>query len=72
MYNMDQLDGTWFFFTALGQLDYKLTFENGVPKEQDILELRENERFREFEKNRGRLKDPEHFKDDPDSYMMDR
>src|SRR5690606_21474771 len=72
MYNMDKLDGTWFFFTALGQLDCKLTFANGVPKEQAILELRENERFSEFEKKRGRLKDPAHFKDDRDSYMMGR
>lgn len=70
MYNEGRMDGSWFFFNALGHEDYRLNYKNGVAEEQGFLDKQQEERFREFERNRGRLKDPEDYTNDPDSYMM--
>lgn len=69
-YNKGKMDGPWFFLDFFGKEEYRLNYKNGVADEQELLERREDERFREFEKNRGKIKDPEDYRNDPDSYMM--
>lgn len=68
-YNRGKMDGIWVFYHANGKEDYRLHYKLGVPKEAKKLEQKQIERFKEFEKNRGKLRDPEDYLDDPDSYM---
>lgn len=72
MYKNGRMHGPWFFFNALGSEDYRINYEDGVAKETEMLDKQQEERFREFERNKGRLRDPENYMDDPDGYMMGR
>ena len=63
-------DGEWVFYKQDGEIDYKIQYINGVLKDSSFLDKRQEERFKEFEENRGKLKDPQDFTDDPDGYMM--
>jgi hypothetical protein len=72
MYREGEMEGPWLFFNALGHLDYKLTYVNGSAQEREFLDKQQEERFRIFEENRGRLRDPEEYSASPEEYFLGR
>ena len=62
-------EGTWIVFTNLGTIAYKIEYKEGKTLNTEFFDEKQKELFLEFEKNKGKLKDPEEFKHDPDQYM---
>lgn len=62
-------DGIWQFFFEDGKLNYQLEFDKGKPKNKEMLEAKEKALFEEFERNRGRLTDPEQMRNNPDAVL---
>jgi antitoxin component YwqK of YwqJK toxin-antitoxin module len=68
-YLNDREDGPWSFFAEDGKLKFKLEYQKGNllnPEVADSLQLKE---FSEFDKNRGKFKDPAFFRNNPDELM---
>ncbi len=62
-------EGTWVVFTHAGNVAYKIKYKEGKTLNAADFDEKQQKLFEEFEKNKGKLKDPEEFKHDPDSYM---
>jgi len=67
-----KMHGDWIFYLPNGDEDYTISYINGIPKDTSLLDKLQEERFREFELNRGKLKDPQDYADDPDGYMIEQ
>ncbi|MGQ1787163.1 toxin-antitoxin system YwqK family antitoxin [Saccharicrinis sp. GN24d3] len=62
-------EGTWLVFTHAGNLAYKIEYKEGKTLNAADFDEQQQSLFEEFEKNKGKIKDPEEFKHDPDSYL---
>ncbi len=62
-------DGTWMVFSANGYFLYKIEYDKGKVLNQDSMDEKQMKMFKEFEENKGKLKDPENFKENPDEYI---
>lgn len=68
-YNNDQYAGTWNFYNPEGSLKFQLIYKDGIlqnPQVADSLQLNE---FKAFDKAKGKIKDPEHYRENPDEYL---
>jgi antitoxin component YwqK of YwqJK toxin-antitoxin module len=61
--------GSWKFYNTGGDLRYELIYAAGKLQNPEILDEIQQKEFEEMEKNRGNLKDPEHFRNNPDEIL---
>jgi antitoxin component YwqK of YwqJK toxin-antitoxin module len=69
-YKQDQWDGNWKYYNQDGSLKFLLRYNNGIllnPETVDSLQMKE---FKAFDRDKGRLKDPEQYKDNPEEYPL--
>ncbi|PZX12844.1 antitoxin component YwqK of YwqJK toxin-antitoxin module [Breznakibacter xylanolyticus] len=62
--------GKWRFYFQSGKLDYELDYDMGRLKNKEVLEKREKELFDEFERNKGKLNDPEQMRNNPEQMLF--
>ncbi|SMO69475.1 Antitoxin component YwqK of the YwqJK toxin-antitoxin module [Saccharicrinis carchari] len=62
-------NGTWVVFTPGGTVAYKIEYKDGITLNADEFDEKQRKMFEEFDKNKGKIKDPEQFRHDPDQYM---
>ncbi len=62
-------EGVWVIFTPANTIAYKIEYKDGKTLNSEEFDEKQRKMFAEFEKNKGKIKDPEEFKHDPDSYM---
>lgn len=68
-YDNDQYSGTWKFYSPEGKIKFQLEYKDGMlqnPVAFDSLQLKE---FKAFDKVKGKLKDPERYRENPDEYL---
>jgi antitoxin component YwqK of YwqJK toxin-antitoxin module len=68
-YKNDVRDKSWVFYLKDGKIDYKMEYEKGNPKNPELLDERQRREFEEYERNRYKLRDPEHFINDPEKFL---
>jgi antitoxin component YwqK of YwqJK toxin-antitoxin module len=69
MYDNDQCSGTWKFYNPGGKVIFQMKYEAGVllnPETLDSLQLNE---FKALDNSKGKIKDPEHYRENPDEYL---
>lgn len=69
-YNQDQYTDTWNIYNPDGTLKFQLKYKNGEllnPETVDSLQLKE---FKAFDRDKGKLKDPEHYMENPEEYPI--
>ncbi len=62
-------DGTWVIFTPAETIAYKIEYKEGRTLNEGDFDEKQKKMFEEFEKNKGKLKDPEEFRHNPDAYI---
>ncbi len=62
-------DGTWMVYSPNGYFLYKIEYDKGKVLNQDSMDEKQLKMFQEFEQNKGKIKDPENFKENPDEYI---
>jgi len=62
--------GKWIYYQADGQTDYILNYKNGKLLNPELLNARQRESFDRYEKNRGLLKDPQDFMNNPEGLLI--
>ncbi|RLD80730.1 MAG: hypothetical protein DRJ10_07045 [Bacteroidetes bacterium] len=70
-YKNDRMDGKWIYSDFKGEIVKEIYYMNGVAENQDELDEKEQEVFKQFEENRKRLKDPKDYINNPYEYMRD-
>ncbi len=68
-YLNDLPDGSWKFYAEDGKVQFQLNYQNGEllnPEMEDSLQLKS---FNEFDRMRGKLKDPALFRDQPEELL---
>jgi antitoxin component YwqK of YwqJK toxin-antitoxin module len=58
--------GKWIYYTNTGEIEREIIYIFGVAKNQNELDEEETKRLLEFEQNKGKLEDPENYKNNPD------
>ncbi len=69
-YDQDEYADEWNFYNADGTLKFQLKYKNGEllnPETIDSLQLKE---FRALDRNRGKLKDPANYIENPEEYPV--
>nr|WP_319397261.1 hypothetical protein [uncultured Carboxylicivirga sp.] len=61
-------DGNWTFYEQDGSVKYLLKYKEGEILNPEVLDAKRAAEQAEFEKNKGKLKDPEKMQNDPESY----
>lgn len=62
--------GKWEYYLPDGKTDYILNYDNGKLLNPEILDARQRESFERYEKNRGKLKDPQDFLNNPEGLLV--
>jgi antitoxin component YwqK of YwqJK toxin-antitoxin module len=68
-YKQGNQDGEWVFWGTDGKVMLKLIFNNGKLLNEEELNMEEQKLFNEFERNKGKLLDPEKHRNDPDAVL---
>lgn len=63
-------NGKWIYYLPDGQTDFILNYNKGKLLNPEILDARQRESFERYEKNRGLLKDPQDFLNDPEGILV--
>ena len=58
------------YYDEEGKLCYMLKYNKGILMNPEVLDSIQNKQVSEFEKNKGKVVDPEKFMADPEQYMM--
>lgn len=58
-------NGKWTYYKPDGTIDYELSFRKGKLLNPEIMDQKQRKSFENYDKNRGLLKDPQEFLDDP-------
>lgn len=69
MYDNDHCTGTWKHYNPDGTIKLQFEYKDGIlqnPETFDSLQLKE---FKAFDKAKGTLKDPDHYRENPEEYM---
>ena len=69
-YDLDQCADKWKYYYPNGTVKFKLEYRDGIllnPEKVDSLQMKE---FNSFDRAKGRLKDPEHYIDNPQEYIV--
>ncbi|TKG96108.1 hypothetical protein EYV94_07435 [Puteibacter caeruleilacunae] len=64
-YNNNLPHGSWKFFNDEGEVDYELKYDNGDILNPEVLEKRDEEKFKRLEAQKLKLQDPEEFVKNP-------
>jgi antitoxin component YwqK of YwqJK toxin-antitoxin module len=68
-YTDDQMDGDWIYYDDQGKEIQKIEYVKGIAKNQKELNEKEDQFFKEMEKNKNRFLDPADFKHNPQEYF---
>ena len=68
-YENDTSDGIWKFFSEDQKVKYILTYKAGVLLNPEVVDSIQMNEFKTFDRSKGKLKDPEHFSENPDEYL---
>ena len=68
-YDNDQSEGTWKFTDEKGKIKYILNYKSDVLLNPEILDSIQENEFKAFDRVKGKLRDPEHFIQNPEEYM---
>ena len=60
----------WKAYTSDGELWYTLRYNKGILTTPEVLDSIQNIQVQEFEKNKGKVIDPEQFMSDPEQYIL--
>jgi len=69
-YENDLRVGDWNYHDETGKLLYTLKYKNGALLNPEVRDSLERIQFKNLEKNKGSILDPEKFMEDPGGYMM--
>ncbi len=61
-------EGTWIMYTSGGGFDFKIDYQKGIPLNNEALDKKQREFFRNWEKDNS-LKEPEKYLDKPYEYF---
>lgn len=70
-YKNDRMDGKWTYYNENGKVVTEIVYTMGIAENQDRLDEKEQDIFKQFEENKKRLKDPKDYIDNPYEYMRD-
>lgn len=69
LYSAGLKEGKWQYFKESGSIDYELIYKDGVLLNPEIMDKKQRESFKLYEKNRLILKDPMLYLNDPIEYF---
>jgi antitoxin component YwqK of YwqJK toxin-antitoxin module len=69
-YTSGQKTGKWIYYRQDGQIDFILEYKSGKLLNPEPLNARQRESFDRYEKNRGLLKDPQDFLNNPEGLLI--
>lgn len=69
LYDNDQCAGTWKFYNPEGKIKLKLEYKEGTLQNPDALDSLELVDFNAFDKAKGTIKDPEHYRENPEEFL---
>jgi len=70
-YKNDRMDGKWTYYNEKGKVTKEIRYVKGVAENQNELDEKEQEVFKQFEENKKRLKDPKDYINNPYEYMKE-
>jgi antitoxin component YwqK of YwqJK toxin-antitoxin module len=68
-YKEDHMDGEWIYYDEKGGEVHRITYDMGKTDQQDELDKKQNEALKKLEQNKGRLKDPANYINNPNEYL---
>jgi len=68
-YDNDQYAGTWKFYNPEGTIKFQLEYKEGMLQNPEALDSLQSNEFKAFDKVKGKLKDPEHYRENPEEYL---
>ena len=68
-YKNDHMDGEWIYYDTKGVEIYRVTYEEGKSDQRNELNEKQNEILKKLDQNKGRLKDPANFINNPNEYL---
>ena len=68
-YDNDQCTGTWKFYNPNGDIKLQFEYKDGVLQNSEMLDSLELKEFKAYDKAKGALKDPDHYRENPEEYM---
>jgi len=70
-YKNDHMDGKWTYYDKKGKVLKEINYVNGKAENQDELDEKEQNIFKQFEENKKQLKDPKDYINNPYEYMKE-
>ena len=68
-YDNDQYIGTWKFYNPEGSLKFQLEYKDGIMQNPEALDSIQLKEFKAFDQKKGKLKDPERYRENPEEYL---
>jgi len=68
-YDNDKSDGIWKFMSEDQKVKFILKYKAGVLLNPEVVDSIQMNEFKAFDRSKGKLKDPEHFSQNPDEYL---
>ena len=68
-YKKDHMDGEWIYYDNKGGEIHRIAYDMGKTDQRDELNKKQNEALKKLEENKGRLKDPANFINNPNEYL---
>ena len=69
VYQQNKKEGDWIYYLRGGKIDYTLNYVNGKVSNKETLDQRQKEIFDHYDKLKGKIKDPNMYLSDPESYF---
>lgn len=70
-YKEDHMDGDWIYYDNKGGEVHRIKYNMGKSDQQEELDKRQSDALKKLEKNKGRLKDPADYINNPNEYLKD-
>ena len=68
-YNNDRYTGRWKFYNPDGSLKFQLDYKDGIMQNPEALDSLQLKEFKAFDETKGKLKDPERYRENPEEYL---
>ncbi len=68
-YDNDQNNGSWKYYNPDGTLKFQLKYKDGILLNPEMIDSLQMKEFNSFDREKGRLKDPEKYIDNPEEYL---
>lgn len=65
----DLADGSWKYLTHEGNVKFELLYQNGKLLNPELIDAMEAKELDLYERNKGKLKDPQQFMNNPEEYI---